>query len=85
VIRKSFINRQKRQMPIFSALPATLSSLVGAALVGIGGAHWVTNEIDKKLLTAAASTAAAATPAPEAAQQMVAASPAQALAIAQQL
>lgn len=75
-------------MPIFSALPAaqslTLSSLVGAALVGIGGARRVTNEMDKKLLTAAASMAAAAPQAPEAAQQIVAASPAQALAIAQQ-
>ncbi len=76
-------------MPIFSALPAaqglTLSALVGAALVGIGGARWVTNEIDKKLLTVAASKAAAAQPAPEAAQEIVAASPAQALAIAQKL
>jgi len=76
-------------MPIFSALPATqgltLSALVGAALVGIGGARWVTNEIDKKLLMVAASKAAAAQPAPEAAQQIVAASPAQALAIAQKL
>jgi hypothetical protein len=75
--------------PIFSVLPATqgltLSALLGAALVGIGGARWVTNEIDKKLLTVAASKAAAAPPAPEAAQQIVAASPAQALAIAQQL
>src|SRR5579859_338508 len=76
-------------MPIFSALPAaqslTLSSLVGAALVGIGGARWVTNEIDKKLLTAAASKAAAAPSTPEAAQQIIAASPAQVLAIDQQL
>ena len=76
-------------MPIFSALPVTqgltLSALVGAALVGIGGARWVTNEIDKKLLTVAASKAAAAPQAPEAAQQIVGASPAQALAIAQQL
>jgi hypothetical protein len=75
--------------PIFGVLPATqgltLSALLGAALVGIGGARWVTNEIDKKLLTVAASKAAAAPPAPEAAQQIVAASPAQALAIAQQL
>ena len=63
----------------------TLSSLVGAALVGVAGARWITNEIDKKLLTAAASKAAAAPAAPEAARQIVAASPAKALAIAQQL
>ena len=75
--------------PIFSNLPATqsltLSALVGAALVGTGGARWVTNEIDKKLLTVAASKAAAAQPAPDAAQRIIAASPAQTLAIAQQL
>ena len=66
-------------MPIFSAMPAaqglTLSALVGAALVGIGGARWVTNEIDKKLLIMAASKPAPAQPAPEAAQQIDAASP----------
>ncbi len=63
----------------------TLASLVGAALVGVAGARWITNEIDKKLLTAAASKAAAAPAALLAARQIVAASPTAALAIAQQL
>ena len=72
-------------MPIFSTLPATqgltLSALVGAVLVGIGGARWVTNEIDKKLLTTvAANNAALAQSAPEAAQQDDATSPGPALA-----
>lgn len=75
--------------PIFSALPATqsltLSALVGAVVVGIGGARWLTNEIDKKVLTVAASKAAAAPASPDAAQQLVAASPAEALAVAQKL
>ncbi|MEA5078242.1 MAG: hypothetical protein VB013_06690 [Anaerolineaceae bacterium] len=37
----------------------TLASLVGAVLVGVGGARWLTNEVDKTLLKAAASEAAA--------------------------
>ncbi|MBD2255510.1 hypothetical protein [Nostoc parmelioides] len=36
----------------------TLSSLVGAVLVGVGGARWLTNEVDKTLLKVAASEAA---------------------------
>ena len=36
----------------------TLAALVGAVLVGIGGARWLTNEVDKKLLRAAATQAA---------------------------
>jgi hypothetical protein len=31
-----------------------LSALVGATLIGIGGARWLTNEVDKTLLKAAA-------------------------------
>src|SRR5438552_3140303 len=30
----------------------TLSSLVGAALLGVGGARWLTSEVDKNLLKA---------------------------------
>ena len=32
-------------------LSLRLSALVGAFLVGVGGARWLTNETDKKLLT----------------------------------
>ncbi|MFL5698145.1 MAG: hypothetical protein ACJ797_13725 [Ktedonobacteraceae bacterium] len=75
--------------PIFSPLPVTesltLSALVGAVIVGIGGARWITNEIDKKVLRVAASRAAAAPAAPEASKQIMSASPAEALTIAQKL
>lgn len=61
----------------------SVSSLVGAVLVGVGGARWLTNEVDKSLLQAAATKAAVAQPAPPAvAQQMALASPAQVLDIA---
>lgn len=40
-------------------LSLTLAGLVGAVLVGIGGAKWLTNEQDKIVLKLAASNAAA--------------------------
>lgn len=74
---------------VFQPLPAsasfTLASVVGAMLVGVGGARWLTNEVDKRLLRAAAVAAASAPAAPASAPGMAAASPAQALAIAQQI
>lgn len=63
----------------------TLSALAGAVLVGVGGARWLTNEVDKKLLTAAASKAASAKPDGDKAKRMLMASPAQALDIAKSL
>jgi hypothetical protein len=63
----------------------TLSSLVGAVLIGISGARWLTNESDKSLLRTAASRAASAMPSAEAAAQMAIASPAQAVKIASEL
>ncbi|MGE5549591.1 MAG: hypothetical protein ACM3ZC_03560 [Bacteroidota bacterium] len=63
----------------------TLSSLVGAVLVGIGGARWLTNEVDKKLLRAAASGAAGAPSTPGAAQAMLTMPPAQVLGLARNL
>jgi hypothetical protein len=36
----------------------TLASLAGAVLVGIAGGRWLTNEVDKSLLRAAAAVAA---------------------------
>ena len=63
----------------------SLASLVGAVLVGIGGARWLTNEVDKKLLKAAATTAAASQPNTATAQQIALASPAQALNIAKSM
>jgi hypothetical protein len=71
--------------PAESATPAglTLSSLVGAVLVGIAGAKWLTNEVDKSLLKAAASSAAAGQANSDKAQAIALASPAEALRIAQ--
>jgi hypothetical protein len=42
-----------------SAGGLSLSGLVGAVLVGVGGARWLTNEVDKRLLRLAGSKAAA--------------------------
>lgn len=62
-----------------------VAAFVGAILVGVAGAKWLSNEVDKKLLKAAASAAASGKPSPEAPAQMMAVSPANALKIAQSL
>jgi len=62
-----------------------LSSVVGAILVGIGGARWLTNEVDKTALRAAASTAAGAQPKADVARQIALAAPFQALEIAKSM
>src|SRR5262249_5957617 len=62
-----------------------LSSLVGAVLIGVGGARWLTNEVDKSLLKAAASKAASGKPDSSAAQKIALASPAEALRIAKSM
>ena len=59
----------------------SLASFVGAILVGVGGARWLTNEADKKMLRAAASDAATKPAAPNDAQRIALASPAEALSI----
>jgi O-antigen/teichoic acid export membrane protein len=63
----------------------TVAAFVGAILVGVAGAKWLSNEVDKKLLKAAASAAAAGQPSAAAPAQMMAVSPANALRIAQSL
>ncbi len=63
----------------------SLASFVGAILVGVTGARWLTNEVDKKLLKAAASQAAGSTPSPAASRQIAMASPASALQIAKSM
>lgn len=63
----------------------TLGALMGALLVGIGGARWLSGQVDKNLYQASAAKLAAATNAPDAARQIMLASPAQALDIAKQL
>jgi hypothetical protein len=63
-------------------LNLSLSTISGAILIGIGGARWLTNEVDKSLLKTAAITAAASKPSHEDSQRMVVATPAQAFNIA---
>jgi len=60
----------------------SLSSVIGGLLVGVGGARWLTNEVDKKLLRAAASKAASGQPSDQKALRISAAPPAEALNIA---
>jgi hypothetical protein len=62
-----------------------LSSLAGALLIGVGGARWLTSEVDKKLLTAAAVKAASSTPNAAAATKIAAATPAYALELANKM
>jgi hypothetical protein len=63
----------------------TLASLVGAILIGMGGARWLTSEVDKNLLRATAARAAAAKPSAAASQQIAMATPAQALDVARSI
>jgi hypothetical protein len=63
----------------------TLSALVGAVLVGVAGARWLTNEVDKKLLRSAASDAASGPSEPGATKKLLMATPAQAFFIAKDI
>jgi hypothetical protein len=66
-------------------LGLSLASLVGAVMVGVAGARWLTNEADKNLLKAAAAQAASSQSSAGASQQIAMASPAQALSIAKNM
>lgn len=65
-----------------TAVGVTLAALVGAVLVGVGGARWLTNEVDKRLLKAAAAEAASRPASAETATRILASSPAHALKVA---
>ena len=63
--------------------PVTLAAIAGAVLIGVGGSRWLTNEVDKRLLRAAASNAAAAPKASDQTMSRIAlARPAKALEMA---
>src|SRR5262245_43605740 len=62
----------------------TVAGLVGAILVGVAGARWLTNEIDKKLLRGAAMHAAGANKDDALAMKLALAPPAEALKEARQ-
>ncbi len=63
----------------------TLGSLAGALLVGVGGARWLSNEVDKSLLRAAAVDAAGKDPSAETAKKLALSTPAGALKIAREM
>lgn len=66
-------------------ITVSIASIAGALLVGIGGARWLTNEVDKKLLRTAAATAAASKANFDDSQRIAVASPAQAFNIAKKM
>lgn len=70
---------------VSSEIGLTISAIAGAILVGIGGARWLTNEVDKSLLRTAAATAAASNSSYEDSQRISIATPAQAFNIAKQM
>jgi hypothetical protein len=70
--------------PGSASVMLSLSAFVGAVLVGVGGARWLTNEVDKTLLRAAASQAAAGAADSDKAAKILTASPAQALSLTSQ-
>ena len=63
----------------------SLAAVAGAVLIGIGGARWLTNEVDKRLLNAAASAAASRPGDESAAARIEGARPAEALDIARHM
>ncbi len=63
----------------------SISTVAGAILIGIGGARWLTNEVDKTLLRTAAVTAAASRSSYEESQRIAIATPSQAFNIAKRM
>lgn len=63
----------------------TLASLVGAVIVGVGGARWLTSEVDKSLLKAAAVEAAARQSSDTISVRMAMSTPAETLDIARSM
>ena len=68
--------------PASSPVGVTLAALVTGALVGYVGSKWVTNEVDKKFLRAAAIEEAASGGNSKSAARMATATPAECLRIA---
>jgi len=66
-------------------ISVSISAIAGAVLVGIGGARWLTNEVDKKLLKTAAVAAAASEASFDDSQKIAVATPAQAFNIAKKM
>lgn len=60
----------------------SLAAVVGAVLVGVGGAKWLSDEVDKKLLRATAVQAASRGASTESSSKIALVTPAQALEVA---
>ena len=54
-----------------AVLSLKFSALAGALLVGVGGARWITNEVDKRLLKESVKVAAQKTLSPQDCEQFV--------------
>jgi hypothetical protein len=66
-------------------ISVSISAIAGAVLVGMGGARWLTNEVDKKLLRNAAVNAAASKGSIDESRKIAASTPAQAFKIAKKM
>jgi hypothetical protein len=66
-------------------LSVSIAAVAGSILIGIGGARWLTNEVDKTLLRTAAVTAAASRASYGDSERISVATPAQAFNIAKQM
>jgi hypothetical protein len=79
----AFIAGGQTALPSTTARPGvTLAAFVGAILVGIAGARWITNEVDKNLLRATASEAASSKASNQLAAKIAMAKPAEAFRLA---
>ncbi len=67
------------------AFSMRLSTLGGALLVGVAGARWLSAEVDKTMLKAAATMASRKASDPASSERMAAASPSAALYMARQM
>jgi hypothetical protein len=65
-----------------TAITLTVGTLASALLLGYGGARWLTNEVDKRILKATASAAAAGAADPNKAQQIANSTPTEGFRIA---
>jgi len=72
-------------IPGTNEISVSISTISGAVLVGMGGARWLTNEVDKKLLRNAAANAAASRGFVDESRKIAASTPAQALKIAKKM
>lgn len=81
----SYVVLSTKSTPESESPSLTLSALVGAVLIGVGGARWLTNEVDKSLLQKAATKLAAYTLDKDKAVEIATAKPAEAVALAYSL